>query len=1068
MITFGSIAATSASDAAPAMQHLMNSTLSMAEARSAAYYSRGASVECAWYDLAVRVVAGDIVRDEAVYLISAEWRRTWDTGDMDAYYRAHAKFEDRFDDILERVEAGLGMAPLAVIRPDIAPGVMLGLGLEPNMVLTNDEVTNLLAGRRVDGAKIEGKHYAVERPLPVDRRTKERKWSTPIGSYDFCATPDKSVSVAWAFAGPVEQARIFNAHTEAAREAVGYIADEIGVARLGKGGQEGTEPGEVAWLEFVHHTSRRVQIVTPSVGGPAAVEDAGAAGDPNLHTHHLVVNAVFTPSGRVGSLDTAAVRGLLKEAGAFYQARLGTKLRDQGFDAVLDAETGAVRLPIVPDSVRTHFSKRSAGGEADARKEVADAGLDWDALSVSERITRVKESTQRWETRQKAGLGQKDDQADFADWHVQAKDIGWNVPVSFRLIGPPLRELTRAERHRAAYEMALPWLAERFEHEAVLQHFDLRRAALRGLVHTGMSGLEDVDAVTKIMREDGVLQYGTKTPLLWGQEIGKRYVSVTTGLHEADEQEFVLLAHAAAFDKSGAIPPGLLRVKIETAGLDFADEHGKSQRAAIERIGTGGRFGVVLAAAGAGKSTALKPLVASWKEMQRDVYGASLAWRQADDMVDAGIDKKNVKAFSVLLKGLATGDIRMTENAVVAVDEWGLLGTRQGLELLRYRARMGFSIVALGDEKQCTAIEAGAIIDLSRRALGADQIPEILTTKRQETDREKEIAGLFRDGRAAEALDMKRSDGTAEMAYGGRDGVIARVAAIYAKLLAATGEAPTISAPTNSDAQAISAAVRDERRKMGLVGPKDMLTVKATDGTRDYSLRLAQGDKVRLFKNTAAVYADGKKGWIGRNGSVLEVMEANEAGVVLKTHAGVVGSIAWDKLRTESGRIMLAYGDAMTIHTSQGSTAKVHIFALPVGSHAVNGHMAYSAATRHKSVVHLVTSESAERIAVSKSRPINDKHDITEADKWSVVAKAFAWQPERDSALSMRDRVSRIKSGTVDMFLRANEHADPRLRPKLRPKHAPEIVRRRMVDIGLDAVRRGVEKVRRTVASISR
>lgn len=1068
MITFGSIAATVPSDAAPAMRHLMNSTMSMDDLRTAAYYSRGSNVENVWYDLALRVFDGEMERSEAIYKLSGDWRRTWDTGDEDAFTRAHAKFEDRFDALLERIENGLGMAPLAMVRPDISAGVMLGLGLEPNMILTNEETTNLLAGRRVDGEQIEGKHYAVERQLPVDRRTAMRKWSTPIGSYDFTVTPDKSVSVVWAFSGPVQRARIFNAHTEAVREAVAYIADEVGVARLGRGGLEGVESGEVAILEFVHHTSRRVQIVTPKSGGPATVEDAGMPGDMNLHTHNLMVNAVFTPSGRVGSLDTAAIRGLLKEAGAFYQARLGTKLRDQGFDAILDTETGAVRLPVVPDAVRAHFSKRTSGGELEARKEVADAGLEWDALSVAERVTRVKEATQRWETREKDSAGAKDDVANFEDWRRQATDAGWDIPDSFQLIGPPLPELTKAERHRTAYEMALPWLAERFEHEAVLQHFDLRRAALRGLVHTGMSGLEDVDAVTRLMREEGVLQYGTKTALVWGQEVGKRYVSVTTALHEADEEEFVRLAKAAAYDKGGAIPPGLLKQKLDTSGLDFSDEHGKSQRAAIERIGTGGRFGVILAAAGAGKSSSLKPLVASWKEMQRDVYGASLAWRQADDMVDAGIDRSNLKAFSVLLKGLADGKIRLTENAVVAIDEWGLLGTRQGLELLRYREKIGFSIVALGDERQCQAIEAGALIDLSRRALGADQIPEILTTKRQETDREKEIVGLLREGRAAEALDMKRADGTAELAYGGRDGVIARVAEIYSERLAATGEAPTISAPTNSDAHQISAAVRLERRRLGSIGP-DLVTVQATDGTRDYSLRLAKGDRVRLFKSTGAVYATGGGGSIGRNGSVLEVVDVNAEGVVLRANTGRVGSVEWRNLQPKGkSRVLLAYGDAQTIHTSQGSTAKEHILALPSGSKTVTGHTAYSAATRHKSVAYLITSESAERIAVRQGRPINDQHDITLDDKWANVAAALSYQPERDSALAMRDRVTSIKRGVVNSFLRVSESSDPRLRPNVKPEDGPEVVRRRRIDIGMEVVRRGIERVRRSVGSISR
>ena len=94
----------------------------------------------------------------------------------------------------------------------------------------------------------------------MNPKTGERKLGDSIGAFDFCPTPDKSVSVAWAFANQIEQARIFNAHIEASREAVATIAQHIGQARLGKGGEDGFEPGHVAWLEFTHHTARRVMV----------------------------------------------------------------------------------------------------------------------------------------------------------------------------------------------------------------------------------------------------------------------------------------------------------------------------------------------------------------------------------------------------------------------------------------------------------------------------------------------------------------------------------------------------------------------------------------------------------------------------------------------------------------------------------------------------------------------------------------------------------------------------------------------------------------------------------------
>jgi hypothetical protein len=91
------------------------------------------------------------------------------------------------------------------------------------------------------------------------------------------------------------------------------------------------------------------------------------------------------------------------------------------------------------------------------------------------------------------------------------------------------------------------------------------------------------------------------------------------------------------------------------------------------------------------------------------------------------------------------------------------------------------------------------------------------------------------------------------MAQGGYDGVVAGVAQLYRERLAATGGAPAISAPTNTDAYRIAEGVRAERSALGMLGP-DLRVVRATDGERDYALRLARGDKVRVQLNWRTVW----------------------------------------------------------------------------------------------------------------------------------------------------------------------------------------------------------------------
>jgi molybdopterin-guanine dinucleotide biosynthesis protein len=72
--------------------------------------------------------------------------------------------------------------------------------------------------------------------------------------------------------------------------------------------------------------------------------------------------------------------------------------------------------------------------------------------------------------------------------------------------------------------------------------------------------------------------------------------------------------------------------------LNFSTEHGEAQREVIDKLGTGGRIGLAIGVAGSGKTTLLKPLVHAWRHDGRTVHGIALAWRQSDDLADAGIE----------------------------------------------------------------------------------------------------------------------------------------------------------------------------------------------------------------------------------------------------------------------------------------------------------------------------------------------------------------------------------------------------------------------------------------------
>lgn len=914
----------------------------------------------------------------------------------------------------------------ARVRRDMHPLAAQGLGLNPELPVGMDEINALLSGRRADGEKIEGKTYSEYREY-VDPKTGETKTKVPIGSVDFCLTPDKSVSVAWAFATPAEQAAIYQAHSDAANATMAYVEMHMAKAGRGKGGADGYDQGHLAWIEFDHYTARPTLDIVTQVDGQNSTERViiDVPGDPDLHRHYTVMNAVFCENGRVGSLDLDRLEGFVKRAGALYQALLAQNLRNMGADVVLDPDTGSARLTAIPDPVRTHYSKRTTNGEEAARQYAEKNGLDWDSLSDERKAGLLKKSVQGTPK----GIDQdtmaklkKDDMADFASWKQQADEIDFTFDTIVKKhegldisMGP--HPQTNPEiRHELAHPIAAEWLEKELDKRAVISEHEVYTAAARSLIVTGLDSYRDMDSVVGKMLEKGVTQYGEKTTLIAGQEAGKRVLSYTTALHERDEKEFISRAKAASDNPMKALNRDRLKAAVERSGLKFDGDHGTAQLKAIHQIGEGGALSVMIGSAGSGKTTMLKPLVDAWKEDGRRVYGIALAWRQADDLIDAGISRDDTKgindarAISVFMHDVKNGKVELDHKSVVVVDELSLLGTRQGLDLLRLRDKHDFQLVMIGDDMQCQSLSAGPIIDLSRKALGPEKIPEILTTVRQKLERERDIVGLFRDGEAGKALEMKREDKTVELVQGGQRQASQRVANLVAERMKENASNPkysiTVSAPTNADAHQLSIFIREKRREMGLIDKKDLATIKAAGaGDRTtYDMKLAVGDKVRLFKNVSPVKG---RGSLGRNGSVLTVVNADRKGIELRNSDGKQGYVPWERL-IQGGKVRLAYGEVMTTHTAQGSTATEHVYAMPQGTKAVNGFSSYSSSTRHEQKSYMVISAGAERAEVSARRPVNDPRPIKEADLWANAARNLGYQPVKATATDFLKNASHI------------------------------------------------------------
>ena len=578
--------------------------------------------------------------------------------------------------------------------------------------------------------------------------------------------------------------------------------------------------------------------------------------------------------------------------------------------------------------------------------------------------------------------------SDLAVWREDAEKAGYRHRSVLRLdeIKPAL---TNEQRIELAREAAMPLLSEAFQKRAVLSGDEVREIAARGLVVAGLGDrpADDIAAVTRTFRERGVTIAGERTHLVWGMEPGeggKPRIVVTTGHTIDQERELVALVREAAADKSAALTPGQVdraadRFLARNPQVDPNGVQWQAQREMAHRIGEGGRFSLSIGVAGSGKTSSVAAtLVDAWHAEGRTVYGMTVPWKASDALRAAGVD--HAVAIEAFIRRAEAGQYTLDSNSVILADEVSMIGVRQQLALARLARETGAQLVEIGDPRQCQAVETPAI-DLLAKAIGDEAIPKLLTSIRQQTARGREVAAMFRDGRAVEAVAAMREDDQVHLVAGGPAPVIQRTTELWRKLTDANAANPDytllVMTPTNTQAREVGMAIRANRRAAGEIAPEDGAVLKAMDpnSQETFDLPVAVGDKLRMFTRTFDAEAKGARKFLSSNGDVVEVLELQPDGIRVRNAGGDEGLVTWAQMKPwrapRNDPVRVTYGYAVTVDTAQSATTTAAILAMPEGSRQVTGYKAYTAGSRPQVEYHMVVSDAAERRDIV--RPADDR-----------------------------------------------------------------------------------------------
>ncbi len=901
-------------------------------------------------------------------------------------------------------------------RRDMPLPIARALGVNSHHAPKDEELDRLFEGKRADNGEDWSKH------------------KRDISGYDFTFSPHKSVTLAAEFAAsPAEAAAIRTAIARANDAAMHYIAREIGWARRGRAGENGSEPGEVAWVSFRHYIARPTLPVQDGRHGATYLLEAPIAGDPHDHIHNAMFNIVVTDDGHIGSLDTQRLQSRVHEFGAFGQSVLADELRALGIRVAYDEKEEAIVIADIPQFANEAFSKSRHQVLRNAKAFATSQGLDWDDISAEKKAEILSGAGVA------ARLAKHGEKNDHQIWRAQAEAIGWEHTTV--LDDVQHQTLTDAERYEQAYAFAAKQLADEFHTSAVIDHDKLRTHAARGLIGAGVAGgAQDIDRVVELIERKGIELRGEHVDLVmaWAKrdpadDEAREVLRVTNSAQIRIEADLQRRATRAALDISGALPTKAIRDAIDASGLDFDSEpeHGAAQKAAIYALGQGGALTLLTGVAGSGKTTLLQPLVAAWKADTRfdaggrEIVGVSTAWSQADQLQVPGVQW--TRALEPFLNTVELGEFIPTRNTILVIDEISQIAPRPMLRLLELQAKTGMTIKALGDREQAQAIEAGDTIEIMRRALPRTAQPELLTAVRQIDRRHRQIAGLFRDAKAQEALSMKREDGSAMLVGGDYDQVASKIADFYLNrrdMLRAGGatRSVTVSTLTNEDAAAISVAIRHRLKARGEISDDETIhkavAPRGSNEPHTFDLPIATGDHLRLYRYTWA-RIDGRQGPIGYNGHVVKVLGKTDEGLVLQNAKGQIGEVEWRRLTDpKTKRLMLGFGHALTVDAAQGRTSDEHIDALPRGSAGITAFKAYVAESRARGQTWTMISEAAVYEAEKRSRALGDAKPIESEDLWRRVAADMAHKPYKSLALDLVEAYRRTKERGIDAFIK--------------------------------------------------
>ena len=815
--------------------------------------------------------------------------------------------------------------------------------------------------------------------------------------WDATFSAPKSVSVT-ALVGGDE--RIIEAHRAAVTKGLDYLERHVD-ARIG-GNNPAEHTGKWVAATFEHDTSRPV--------------DGYSA--PQLHTHAVFFNITKTEDAKAHALDPRQIFEAQKTATAIYQAELGYRLKQLGYE-LEEGKGGAREIKGYTQEYLKANSSRSEQIE-ELAKQLQEHGMN-----KAEARQRAAHSTRE----AKGHVPPEQTRAQQQDLARQFGNQHQAIIEQARVAQRSTSQSMTQEHAEKVAAVAVNFSREKnFEREAVVPERDVLREALRR--GQDEASPAHIEAAIRAQRDRGGLlplkgkgnQAAYTTPemvamerqniavMKAGQNQHGAFIADSPNLNQRIDRHFEQFqADAAKQTDAGR------RAQLEAAI--------QNQKEAIRQVLTcQDKVQAFQGAAGTGKTTSLTVVR---KELEQEGYavkGFAPTSRAAQQLAECGAE------CSTLQMHLTKPQEVNQKPTVYFLDETSLASAKQVNELL---TRLGANdrVVLIGDVRQHEAVEAGrAFAQLQEHGIRTAHLDEIVRQKDQSL---RQAVEHLAEGRVPEAVDMLKAQGRVSEIATEKD----RFSAISNEYLK-DREGTLVVSPDNRSRAAINGIVHEELKRTGALQQQDhtipvlvnrqdltgadrkwaksyelenvvrynkgsekiginqgdyatvtaidrqqnLITVAKKDGTSiSYNPDRLHG--VSVYRREQRTFAVGER---------VQFTAPFKDQKVANRQLGTVKAIKGEKLTVglDSGKTVtfttdqhanLDYGYAVTSHSSQGLTTNrvlINIDTERTNSQLINDRLAYVAVSRARHDAHIYTNDAgrlgqALRRDVSKSSAIS-------------------------------------------------------------------------------------------------